>query len=202
MADKPIDLKAYRVQAGRTQREMAAIFGVSEKTWMRWESNPDIIPAGKYLHIVHMLEQSAQVRKEMNMGGKDHGEVKVEFGNPDTTEEVKFDVPLEDGVTEDFIPSKPVTGEQVLDYEIKGIEPYEGYEQEYIEWERAQERRLRLQAIKDGSPLPVSDTVQADPEFDPETGMPVNYAGELDVRIDRKSGKAQLAGDLGEEETK
>ena len=198
MADKPIDLRAYREQAGRTQNEMAEIFDVTRKTWSRWEANPDLIPAGKYLYIVHVLEQGVQVRKEMNMAGKDYGEVKVVFENPDTAEEVKFDVPLEDGATEDFVPSKPVTGEQVLDYHIKGIEPYEGYEQEYIEWERAQERRLRVQAAKDGSPLPVSDTVQADPEFDPETGLPVAYAGELDVQIDRKSGKAQIAGDLGE----
>lgn len=177
-----IDLRILREQAGRTQAEMAALCHVSTRTWMRWEKDPGRMPRDAYDGALDLLERSVQIRKEITMQKPhDHGKVEVVF-DPD------YDTDPED----DFKPSRRVTTTQWGAYFGRGEEPYEGFEEEYQAWQKAQEAKAREIAAADGSPLAVSDTVHPDPEFDPLTGAPVSYGNEPEIEIDSKTGKAVL----------
>ncbi len=87
---------------------------------------------------------------------KDLGFRKVEFEEPMTDEELAEDtasytVPIPEGLTGDFNPSKPVTDEQTIAWACRGIEPYPGYAEEFAAWEDAWEMVNRAQMEADGN---------------------------------------------------
>lgn len=177
-----IDLRVLREQACRTQAEMAALCHVSTRTWMRWEKDPGRMPRDAYDAALDLLERSVQIRKEISMQKPhDHGRLEVVFDPGEDTDP-----------EDDFRPSRHVTTTQWGEYFSQGREPYEGFEDEYQAWQKAQEAKARELAAADGSPLAVSDTIRPDPEFDPLTGAPVSYGNEPEIEIDRKTGKAVL----------
>ena len=49
--DFKITLKAARVNAGMTQKEAAAMMGISNQTLLKWEKQPEKIPGERYSQI-------------------------------------------------------------------------------------------------------------------------------------------------------
>ena len=86
----------------------------------------------------------------------DYGHSEVRFVPPMTEEEEKenrasYTVPIPDSLTDCFEQSKPITDKQFLDWEIRHIEPYPGYAEEYAAWQDAWEEIDRKQAEADGN---------------------------------------------------
>lgn len=109
---------------------------------------------------------------------QDMGHVKVEFHVPDDdeTSDASYTVPIPEGATEDFHPSRPVTMKQWMAWDARGKEPYPGFAEELEEWEKANERLNRAQLEADGAPVPELDTVHiyhddTDDEDTPEKGQ-------------------------------
>lgn len=77
-----------------------------------------------------------------------------------------YTVPIPEGLTEEFVPSQPVTPKQIIDWETKNKEPYPGYAEELFNWENAWEEVNRAQQKADGGYLHVADPVhiQGEPE--------------------------------------
>jgi len=174
-----ISLRNLRIQAGKTQAETAEILDVSTSTYKRWEKNPLEMPHGMWLETVEYLELSAQIRKKTKMA-TDYGKQKVEFQLPPTDEELaeeraSYTVPIPEDLTDVFVPSKPVTNEQVIAWECRNIEPYPGYAEEYSAWEDAWENVNRAQAEADGNHYNYVDNMVLQPEFDPQTNEPIDY---------------------------
>lgn len=174
-----ISIRNLRMQAGKTQTEVADLLDVSLSTYKRWEKNPLNMPHGMWLQTVEYLELSAQVRKKTKMA-TDMGFHKVEFEKPMTDEEMTEDtasytVPIPEGLTGDFIPSKPVTNEQTIAWTTRNIEPYPGYADEYAAWEDAWERVNRAQMEADGNTPNYVDNLVLQPEYDPQTDEPIDY---------------------------
>lgn len=174
-----ISLRNLRIQAGKTQAETAEILDVSTSTYKRWERDPLEMPHGMWLETVEYLELSAQIRKKTKMA-TDYGRSEVVFDKPMTEEEEKanrasYTVPIPDSLTDSFEPSKPITDKQFLDWEIRHIEPYPGYAEEYAAWEDAWEEIDRAQAEADGNHYNYVDNLKLQPEFDPQTNEPVYY---------------------------
>lgn len=192
-----LSIKALRKQAGRTQSEMADLCGVSANTYRSWEHNPDAMPHGLWMDVVFHLEMAAQIKRKADKMAEHLGEVHVKVDwDP---EDEPFTVPVPEGLTDNFVPSKPVTPKQAIDFLTDGKEPYEGYADEYEEWEKQWEAVRRAQHEAEGTHDYVSDTVMADPEFDEETGEPVIY-DEPQLVIDRESGEATVKVDRAEAE--
>lgn len=190
-----LSIKALRKQAGRTQSDMAELCGVSTNTYRAWENNPDAMPHGLWMEVIFHLEMAAQIRRKVTKMAEHLGEVgvRVDWDPKDD----KFSVPVPEGLSETFKPSKPVTKEQEIAWLTDGVEPYEGYADEYEEWDKRWEEVNRRQLAADGAPAYESDTVQVDPEFDPETGEPVVY-DEVHVVVDPETGEASMHGDAAE----
>ena len=107
-----------------------------------------------WLETVQYLEMSAQIRKKTKMA-TDYGHSEVVFDEPMTDEEeeknrASYTVPIPDSLTNSFEPSQPITDKQFLDWEIRHIEPYPGYAEEYAAWQDAWEEIDRAQAEADG----------------------------------------------------
>ena len=174
-----ISLRNLRIQAGKTQAETAEVLDVSTSTYKRWEKNPLEMPHGMWLETVQYLEMSAQIRKKTKMA-TDYGHSEVVFDEPMTDEEeernrASYTVPIPDSLTNSFEPSQPITDKQFLDWEIRHIEPYPGYAEEYAAWQDAWEEIDRAQAEADGNPYNYVDNMKLQPEFDPQTGEPIDY---------------------------
>lgn len=118
-----------------------------------------------------------------------YGKTHVKFVNPDETE-IKDDytVPIPEGLTEYFEPSKPVTYEQSLAWETKGIEPYPGYADEFNEWDKAWEMVNRAQAEADGNPYLVLPTAHPQSDFD-DNGRPTDF-DDPEIVVNPESGEA------------
>lgn len=112
----------------------------------------------------------------------------VVFSEGESEEEQGYTVPIPEGLSPTFKPSKPVTLKQSLKFDKDGTEPYPGYGAEFSEWEKGWERVNRAQAIEDGAPVYESDTVSVSPEHD-EQGEPVIY-DETHVVVDPQMGEA------------
>lgn len=200
--DATLQLKKLRMQAGETQADMADMFGVGLSTWQRWEKDPGRIDMTTWQQIVYYLTLARHIKKEAAMP-KHLGHVEVDFLTPEEAEAIsrEYTVPIPEGLTRDFEPSKPVTDEQVLKFAMSGVEPYEGYEEEYIAWERAWEEVNAAQDEADGDVVPEMPTVHVSPEYDEETGLPITY-DELHVE-ETADGDAKLLideADLKDEE--
>lgn len=174
-----ISLRNLRIQAGKTQAETAEVLDVSTSTYKRWEKNPLEMPHGMWLETVQYLEMSAQIRKKTKMA-TDYGHSEVVFDEPMTDEEgeknrASYTVPIPDSLTNSFEPSQPITDKQFLDWEIRHIEPYPGYAEEYAAWQDAWEEIDRAQAEADGNHYNYVDNMKLQPEFDPQTGEPIDY---------------------------
>lgn len=187
---KQLSLRELRKQADYSQKDLAQLCGVTPQTYLKWEKDPSVIPHVLYEQIIHLLQVAIQIRKgmsKMNYLGKVH----VRFVSPDELPEDDYTVDVPDDLTEDFHPSKPVTPAQQLAYEMEGIEPYPGYEDEVNEWEKRWEKVNRAQLEKDGAPVLELDPVHPDPEFDESTGEPIVY-DENHAVVDPDSGDATL----------
>lgn len=174
-----ISLRNLRQQAGKTQAETAEVLDVSLSTYKRWEKNPSDMPHGMWLETVEYLELSAQNRKKQKMA-TDYGKSEVVFDKPMTEEEeeknrASYTVPIPDSLTNHFVPSKKITRKQFLDWEIRHIEPYPGYADEYYAWQDAWEEIDRKQAEADGNPYNYVDNLNFQPEYDPQTGERIDY---------------------------
>lgn len=51
-----IGLKALRINAEKTQQELADFLGINLKTYQNWESDPDRIPWSKIKLLAHYYE--------------------------------------------------------------------------------------------------------------------------------------------------
>lgn len=165
-----ISLRNLRQQAGKTQAETAEVLDVSLSTYKRWEKSPSDMPHGMWLETVEYLELSAQNRKKQKMA-TDYGKSEVVFDEPMTDEEeeknrASYTVPIPDSLTNHFVPSKKITRKQFLDWEIRHIEPYPGYADEYYAWQDAWEEIDRKQAEADGNPYNYVDNLKLEPESD------------------------------------
>lgn len=119
------------------------------------------------------------------------GKANVVFTDPnDTEDQDNYTVPIPEGLEKNFNPSQPITKRQWLDYETKGVEPYPGFADELMEWEKAWDRVNREQLKADGADPLVLDMVHPDPEFDDEDN-PIEYS-DMEVEIDKDSGEAKL----------
>ncbi|WP_240539372.1 hypothetical protein [Bifidobacterium sp. SO1] len=139
---------------------------------------------------------------------KDMGKVKVEYQSIEDSErearEHPYTVPIPEGLTEEFFPSKPVTDEQMMRWMTRHIEPYPGYADEEAAWERAWQEVEIAQLKADGEPVLELDPVHVDPEFDPSTGKPIVY-DEPHIVQNPDNGEADLfidTADLTEDELK
>lgn len=192
-----LSIKALRNQAHRTQKEMADLFNISLDTWRKWERNPDAMPYSAHLQAVDFLEQSIQIRKDTTTMTRYMGELPVDRTPVDLTARADNDytVPIPEGLTDEFEPSRPVTSKQMLDYDLHGKEPYPGYADEYEAWQEAWEQVNRAQLVADGGTLNIQDPIHAPAEFD-EYGEPIEYAndpkavvrddGNIDLYTDKK----------------
>lgn len=70
-----------------------------------------------------------------------------------------YTVPIPEGLTEEFHPSHPVTTREIIDWEVRNIEPYPGYAEEVNNWEKAWEEVNRAQQAADGGYMPIIDPV-------------------------------------------
>lgn len=189
---RQLSIRNLRRQAGRTQKELAELCDVDVATWRKWEKNPLDMPLGLYLQATEFLERAVQIRKEMKMS-KDMGRVSVVFHDPDEDEpDTGYTVDVPEGAGEDFKPSQPVTMKGWQAWDTHGIEPYPGFADELMEWEKANERLNRAQLEADGAPVPELDTVHPDPEFDPQTGEAIEYADEFRLNVDAQTGEADM----------
>lgn len=174
-----LSLIVLRKQAGRTQQEMADLFGIDIRTWRKWEKHPDDMPYGNHQQAIDFLERSVQIRKAIRM--KDYGNPGIEAIHADEAQEdnySEYTVDIPKNASPTFKPNKWVSPQQMLDWELKGKEPYEGFADEYEAWELACDELNMRQMEADGTPMNVQDVVHADPEFNEETSEPIVYAGE------------------------
>lgn len=51
-----ISIRAARVNVGLTQEESAKLLGVSVNTLIKWESNPELIPAYRQLELSELYQ--------------------------------------------------------------------------------------------------------------------------------------------------
>ena len=119
--------------------------------------------------------------------GKTHVKAKSMY---DDSDEDDYTVPIPEGLTEYFEPSKPVTNEQIIAWETKGIEPYPGYADEEEEWDKAWEMVNRAQAEADGHPYLVLPTAHPQPDFDAD-GQPTDF-DDPEIVVNPDSGLAKL----------
>lgn len=117
--------------------------------------------------------------------GKTHVKAKSMY---DDSDEDDYTVPIPEGLTEYFEPSKPVTNEQIIAWETKGIEPYPGYADEEEEWDKAWEMVNRAQAEADGHPYLVLPTAHPQPDFD-DDGQPTDF-DDPEIVVNPDSGEA------------
>ncbi|PLS25168.1 hypothetical protein [Bifidobacterium imperatoris] len=89
-----------------------------------------------------------------------------------------YTVPIPEGLTEEFRPSKPVTPRQMIDWETKNKEPYPGYAEELFNWENAWEEVNRAQLKADGGYLHIADPVHFDDDPEAAAGSVKNVDGE------------------------
>lgn len=183
-----LSIKNLRHQAGRTQKETAELLDVDTRTYRKWENDPTEMPHGAYLQLIDFLERSVQIRKEIKMG-TDMGKASVVFDQSD--DKTEYTVPVPEGLSEEFEPSRPVSRKQWMAYDATGVEPYPGFTEELQEWEKAWEAVNSAQLEADGAPPLVLDTVQVDPEFDEETGEPITY-DEVHVNVDASNGSMSM----------
>lgn len=178
-----LSLKELRKQARRSQKECAELLDVSIDTWRRWEKNPDSMPYASHQQAVDFLERAVQIRKELTMA-KDFGKVPVvAVTDIDLDEEMKnYTVPIPEGLTPEFVPSQPVTAEQMRKFAAFGKEAYPGMADEYEAWEKAWDEVNLEQMKADGAPINIQEVVHVDPEFD-EYGEPVEYAHDPKVAV-------------------
>lgn len=186
-----INLKTLRRQAGRTQKEVAELLGVHVNTYRAWEKDPSSMPHGAWVDTVSYLEIAAQARKARKMATEfPKREARFVSGYDDSDQE-EYTVPIPEGLTEVFVPSREVTRKQQVDFEVSGKEPYPGYAAEFEEWERQWEMVNEAQAEADGDDWQTLDPVLADPEYTPDTGEPIEY-DEPNIDVDPESGDATL----------
>lgn len=200
-----LSIKNLRKQAHRTQKEMAELCDVSLTTYTKWEKNPADMPHGLYLQVIDFLEHAVQIRKETTMA-HDMGMAHVVCLTPEEAEreaaENPYTVPIPEGLEEDFHPSKPITFQQMVDWETNHKEPYPGYADEYEAWESAWQEVELAQMKADGVTETEINPVHVDPEFDPATGEPIIY-DEPHIVQDDQSGEGDLfldEADLTEDE--
>lgn len=145
-----LNIKQLRKKAGKTLRDMAELCNVSTSTYQRWEKTPDDIPHALWLEIVEYLEIAIQV-KEQTMYKVQHLGDGCAFIDPQdgVDDWDNLHVPVPEGLTHFFEPSRPVTNKQVIAWATRGIEPYPGYAEEEHAWDvahaklAAAERRAR-----------------------------------------------------------
>ncbi|KAB7790485.1 hypothetical protein [Bifidobacterium leontopitheci] len=70
-----------------------------------------------------------------------------------------YTVPIPEGLTETFQPSRPVSVDEIFDWEAYGREPYPGYAAEENNWEKAWEKVNRAQQKADGGTMHIADPV-------------------------------------------
>lgn len=177
-----ISIKGLRKQAGKTQKEMAEIAGISHVTWKKWEDNPDVIPHGTYLQLIEYLETAINIRKGIRMNEPTPATVRVLTAEQLDAEERdnQYTVPIPEGLTENFQPSQPVTDEQWEAWDARNVEPYPGFALEMRDWEDAWDEVNRAQdeADTNGHILVVPSLRHTRPDYDPETGAPLAYPDE------------------------
>lgn len=178
-----LSLRTLRKQARRSQKECAELLGVSIDTWRRWEKNPDAMPYAAHRQVFDFLERAVQIRKEINMA-KNYGKVPVVAETDiDLDEEMNdYTVPIPEGLTPTFEPSKPVTAEQMNKFISHGKEAYPGMADEFAAWEAAWDQVNLAQMKADGAPINIQEVVHVDPEFD-EYGEPIEYAHDPKVAV-------------------
>lgn len=194
-------IKRLRQATGKTKKEVADIIGVSVNTYTRYENDPDVMPHGAYRQLLEYLETSYQIRKARTTKMSEFYDAFVDPADRDDSID-DYTVPIPEGLTEVFHPSQPVTTQQIIDWEVRNIEPYPGYAEEENNWEKAWEEVNRAQLKADGGHMHIEDPVHVDPEFDEETGEPIIY-DELHVVVEPDSGHADLyidEADLTDEE--
>jgi DNA-binding XRE family transcriptional regulator len=189
--DGTISLKKLRLKAGKTQKDMGELCDVSLNTWRSWEKDPRIMPHGMWLDAVAYLETAIQA-KETSMA--QHFECKKAIiGDEAYKDEDEWTVPIPEGLTDTFEPSKPCTKEQLIRYSTGGPEPYPGYEKELEAWEDAWEDVRQRQAEADGDTyLTLPNVITGVPEDVDEDGNLIQY-DEPQVVVDAQSGDATLA---------
>lgn len=89
---------------------------------------------------------------------KDYGKVPVVARFEEEDDDNDWTVPIPEWLTDEFVPSKPVTSDDIFRYQTAGIEPYEGYTKELQDWEDAWQDVARRQAIADGEPFNEQET--------------------------------------------
>lgn len=186
-----LSLKQLREMGGHTQDEMARICQVSKSSWRRWERNPDEIPHGVYEDIILVLEKAIQAKKEIKMSNVT--KVGVRFVAPDEDDDepdMEYTVPIPEGLTETFEPSKPVTEDQWSDWSLKRKEPYKGFAKELDDWRDAWDDVDRRQMEADGVYMPDVEPVEVDPDY-ADDGEPVDYTDEPRLTVDPSTGEVQ-----------
>lgn len=170
-----LSIRQLRIQAGRTQQEVADLLGITLRAYNSWEKTPTRIPHGSYLQLVWWLEQAVQIRKETKM---------ATYHEPVTKAVLVTDDEGDDEYTVDhppfeFVPIDPKTGrrptnEEMIRYESTGEEPFDGYADQLLEWERGWEIANRKQQEIDGGHAQEVKVVHPDPDYD-EAGQSVDY---------------------------
>lgn len=121
------------------------------------------------------------------------GHATVDFRTPEEADEDRreYTVPIPEGLTEEFEPSRPVTNAQTIAFQTSGKEPYPGYAREYADWERAWQEVDDAQDEADGIYSHYSVLANPSPENDPITGDPIDY-DELRIEENAETGDADL----------
>lgn len=147
-----VDVRALRIRAGMTQKDVAAACGVSVRTLIRWEQgDSDDIPHGRYVRLVGLLDETIRFRKEKEaVMAHMHGKTAVVFDDPNEAEdEDGYTVPIPEGLTKEFKPSREVTNKQMIAWAVSGKEPYPGFAEECARWDAAWSRVASEQREKD-----------------------------------------------------
>lgn len=188
-----LSIKKLRLQAGKTIKEMADVLDKDTRTYSKWENDPDLIPHGLWLQIVEYLEIAVQIRKKEKHMGQHMGKKQFRHCSNEEADKVdrrdQYTVPIPDWLTEDFKPSRPVTQQQMLAYDLHGKEPYPGYGEEMRKWEDAWEEINRAQLRADGADPVVIDLPTRTPEYDTDGNL---TTFDETVVIDEGAGDVQV----------
>lgn len=58
------NLQQTRMSLGLSQQDVAVMLGVSRPTYVKWETNLNIMPIGKYEQLMKEFERLKQLKKE------------------------------------------------------------------------------------------------------------------------------------------
>lgn len=176
-----LDLRELRRRAHMTQKQVAAECGIGLRTLARWEKEgPDRIPHSRYVRLLAVLEGAIRLRKEVSTDmAHDFGRTRVVFDDPHDDDGTSgFTVPVPEGLSEEFTPSRPVSDEQYAAWATRREEPYPGFAEEIDAWDRAWSEVASAQRLKDTGQEDLRvPSVHPGPEQDGQ-GRPVVYKDE------------------------